>query len=64
MQCEGQKTRGTEGLPATILAESEGGGASAIMENKSLVVVVEIFGDSGEEGGRKVVIFSKKGTGF
>lgn len=60
MESEGKETVGAEGLPATFFAESEGRGAAAVVIDESLVAVLEILCDGGEEGVGEVAIFGER----
>lgn len=62
VESEGQKTMRTESLPAAFFADSEGGGATAVMEDQSLLVVFEITGDGLQKLIRKIPIFIKTGN--
>lgn len=45
MEAEGEETVRAEGLPAALFTDGHGGGTATIMENESLVVILEVFGD-------------------
>lgn len=42
---EGEEAAGTESLPAAVVADGEGGGAAAVVEDDGLGVICERFGD-------------------
>ena len=62
MEGEGKEAFGAEGLPATFFAEGEGGGAATVVIDESLVAVLEILCDGGEEGVGEVAIFGERFT--
>ncbi len=45
VQGERKITIGAESLPATFFANSEGRRATSVMENESLVLILEVFFD-------------------
>lgn len=57
---KGNETMRTEGLIATATTKSERGGATAVVKNESLLMILEILGDLIEERGAKIAIFGKK----
>jgi len=58
---EGEETVGAEGLPAAFFAESERGGAAAVVIDEGLVAVLEVLLDGGKKRVGEVAVF---GEGF